>query len=262
LLSSCGLKRHKYDNPITKGHPAARQGLVRPRRSPMSSTAASKSRGSHCRTLINTYDTSEYLAKAKLAIADSWFREGGAHAWPRPSRVQGLHPVLPGHGKKPRKPRRRSADIHYKQMEKADRDPCMRCAPRTNAASCCCSSPTVSFAPRGATEAARHPGSAGRRRVSEPPRSITPRAVSRPPPTDTRAWPTSSRSFSQADESLWQLADSYQHMATASRNPQVSALTRDRQGLSAERARRCRPGQAEGNEPAGAGSRSRGLRPH
>src|SRR5271165_5694505 len=30
-------------------------------------------------TLINTYDTSEYLAKAKLAIADSWYREGGAH---------------------------------------------------------------------------------------------------------------------------------------------------------------------------------------
>ena len=30
-------------------------------------------------TLINTYDTSEFLAKAKLAIADSWYREGGSH---------------------------------------------------------------------------------------------------------------------------------------------------------------------------------------
>src|SRR5262249_6435197 len=29
-------------------------------------------------TLINTYDSSEYLAKAKLAIGDAWFREGGA----------------------------------------------------------------------------------------------------------------------------------------------------------------------------------------
>lgn len=28
-------------------------------------------------TLINTYSTSEYLAQAKLAIADSWYREGG-----------------------------------------------------------------------------------------------------------------------------------------------------------------------------------------
>jgi GWxTD domain-containing protein len=30
-------------------------------------------------TLINSYSNSEYLKKAKLAIADSWFREGGAH---------------------------------------------------------------------------------------------------------------------------------------------------------------------------------------
>jgi GWxTD domain-containing protein len=31
-------------------------------------------------TLINTYTTSEYLMLAKLAIADAWYREGGAHA--------------------------------------------------------------------------------------------------------------------------------------------------------------------------------------
>ena len=29
-------------------------------------------------TLTNTYATSEYLSPAKLAIADSWYREGGA----------------------------------------------------------------------------------------------------------------------------------------------------------------------------------------
>ena len=28
-------------------------------------------------TLVNTYSASEYLAQAKLAIADSWYREGG-----------------------------------------------------------------------------------------------------------------------------------------------------------------------------------------
>ena len=31
-------------------------------------------------TLINTYATSEYQAKAKLAIAVSWLRQGDAHA--------------------------------------------------------------------------------------------------------------------------------------------------------------------------------------
>jgi outer membrane protein assembly factor BamD len=30
-------------------------------------------------TLINTYTSSEYLPKAELAIAQSWFKEGGAH---------------------------------------------------------------------------------------------------------------------------------------------------------------------------------------
>ncbi len=29
-------------------------------------------------TLINTYDSSEYLSQAQLAIAQSWFKEGGA----------------------------------------------------------------------------------------------------------------------------------------------------------------------------------------
>ncbi len=28
-------------------------------------------------TLINTYDSSEYLPKAQLAVAESWFKEGG-----------------------------------------------------------------------------------------------------------------------------------------------------------------------------------------
>ena len=29
-------------------------------------------------TLINTYDTSEFIPPAKFALADSWYREGGA----------------------------------------------------------------------------------------------------------------------------------------------------------------------------------------
>lgn len=30
-------------------------------------------------TLINTYPDSEYIARAKLAVADSWYDEGGGH---------------------------------------------------------------------------------------------------------------------------------------------------------------------------------------
>ena len=42
-----------------------------------SSTGATTSRRLTLQTLINTYPDSEYLAKAKLAIADSYYKEGG-----------------------------------------------------------------------------------------------------------------------------------------------------------------------------------------
>src|SRR6202451_2601448 len=32
-------------------------------------------------TLINTYPDSEFIARAKLAVADSWYAEGGSTAW-------------------------------------------------------------------------------------------------------------------------------------------------------------------------------------
>src|SRR5712692_6429499 len=32
-------------------------------------------------TLINTYPQSEYIARAKLAVCDSWYNEGGTAAW-------------------------------------------------------------------------------------------------------------------------------------------------------------------------------------
>ena len=51
-------------------------------------------------TLINTYPDSEYIAKAKLAIADSWYREGTSEGMAQAeARVQGLHHLLPKHGR-------------------------------------------------------------------------------------------------------------------------------------------------------------------
>jgi len=73
-------------------------------------------------TLINTYDTSEYLAKAKLAIADSWYREGGAHGLAQAEAEYKdfilFYPNMPEAAESQFK----VCDIHYKQMEKADRD--------------------------------------------------------------------------------------------------------------------------------------------
>jgi len=73
-------------------------------------------------TLINTYDTSEYLAKAKLAIADSWYREGGAHAWAQAEAEYKDFKLFYPTMEEAAESQEKVCLIHYKQMEKADRD--------------------------------------------------------------------------------------------------------------------------------------------
>src|SRR5271157_724107 len=80
MLVSCGLKRHKYDNPITKDTQQPDKVLYDTAIGDIEHSRYERARLT-LQTLMNTYDTSEYLAKAKLAIADSWFREGGAHGF-------------------------------------------------------------------------------------------------------------------------------------------------------------------------------------
>lgn len=73
-------------------------------------------------TLINTYPDSEYIARAKLAIGDSWYAEGGTAAMQQAEveykDFQTFFPNLPEASEAQLK----VANIHYKQMEKPDRD--------------------------------------------------------------------------------------------------------------------------------------------
>jgi len=73
-------------------------------------------------TLINTYDTSEYLAKAKLAIADSWFREGGSHGLAQAEAEYKDFILFYPNMEEAAESQFKICSIHYKQMEKADRD--------------------------------------------------------------------------------------------------------------------------------------------
>jgi len=73
-------------------------------------------------TLMNTYDSSEYMAKAKLAIADSWFREGGGNGFAQAeAEYKDFQLFYPGMEESPQA-QYRICDIHYKQMDKSDRD--------------------------------------------------------------------------------------------------------------------------------------------
>jgi len=73
-------------------------------------------------TLINTYPDSEYIARAKLAVADSWYSEGGSAAMAQAEieykDFETFFPNMPEAAEAQLK----IANIHYQQMEKPDRD--------------------------------------------------------------------------------------------------------------------------------------------
>ena len=73
-------------------------------------------------TLINTYDTSEYLAKAKLAIADSWFREGDAHGLAQAEIEYKDFILFYPNMEEAAESQSKICDIHIKQMVQPDRD--------------------------------------------------------------------------------------------------------------------------------------------
>src|ERR1700735_1476040 len=120
--SACGFKRKKYENPITKDTQQPDKLLY-----DKSIHDIEKGRYELARltlnTLINTYDTSEFLAKAKLAVADSWYREGGIHGMAQAEAEYKdfilFYPTM----EEAAESQEKICQIHYEQMEKSDRDP-------------------------------------------------------------------------------------------------------------------------------------------
>lgn len=73
-------------------------------------------------TLINTYPDSEYIARAKLAVGDAWYAEGGATGLAQAEieykDFETFFPNMPEAAEAQLK----VANIHYRQMAKPDRD--------------------------------------------------------------------------------------------------------------------------------------------
>jgi outer membrane protein assembly factor BamD len=120
--SSCGFKHAKYENPITKDTQQPDKVLY-----DKAIKDLEKGRYEIARltlnTLMNTYDSSEFMAKAKLAIADSWYREGGAGGMAQAEQEYKdfilFYPTM----EEAAESQFKIAMIHYKGMDKADRDP-------------------------------------------------------------------------------------------------------------------------------------------
>lgn len=73
-------------------------------------------------TLMNTYESSEYLAKAKLAIADSWYREGGAAGMAQAEAEYKDFILFYPNMEEAAQAQNRVCMIHYREMGKSDRD--------------------------------------------------------------------------------------------------------------------------------------------
>ncbi|MEZ5367101.1 MAG: outer membrane protein assembly factor BamD [Bryobacterales bacterium] len=73
-------------------------------------------------TLMNTYPDSEYMAKAKLAVADSWYREGTSHALAQAEAEYKDFITFYPSMEEAAESQKKVCDIHYEQMVKPDRD--------------------------------------------------------------------------------------------------------------------------------------------
>jgi outer membrane protein assembly factor BamD len=122
FAGGCGFHRKAYENPVTKNTEQPDKVLFDKAIADIEKTRYEVARLT-LNTLINTYDSSEYLAKAKLAIADSWMRQGGpegfAQAEAEYKDFQLFYPTM----EEAPEAQAKICEIHTRQMEKADRDP-------------------------------------------------------------------------------------------------------------------------------------------
>ena len=153
-------------------------------------------------------------------------------------------------------------NIHYKQMEKADRDPMHALRAEEECRQLLMQFPNSKFAPEAQQKLrniqevlARQANTASALFYHN--KGSFPAAANR-----LQGVVDQFPLYSQADEALWQLADSYHRMGDRFENQQADAVHQDRQGLSAEHPRGRRQGAAGSHEAAGSRGRSGGLCAH
>jgi outer membrane protein assembly factor BamD len=176
-------------------------------------------------TLINTYDTSEYLAKAKLAIADSWFREGGAHGLAQAEIEYKDFILFYPNMEEAAESQFKICNIHYKQMEKADRDSAQAQRAEDECRQVMVQFPNSKFVPQAQQELRNiqevladkefRTGDFYHHRGSFPAAANRLAYVADQYPL-----------YHGSDEALWELADSYRHMGDRFEAPEAEALAK------------------------------------
>src|SRR5450759_284298 len=224
LLGGCGIRRKKYNNPITKDTQQPDKVLFDKAINDIEHSRFEIAR-LLLQNLINTYDTSEYLAKAKLAIADAWFREGGSHGLAQAEAEYKdfilFYPAM----EEAAEAQEKVCDIHYKQMEKPDRDPMHALRAEQECKQLILQFPNSKFAPlaqqklRDIQEVLAD--SEFRVGTLYQKKGSFPAAANR-----FQAMVDQFPIYSKADEAPWQLAESYHRMGDRFEDRQVLAYQR------------------------------------
>src|SRR5580700_7183055 len=74
-------------------------------------------------TMLNTYPDSEYRMRAKLAVGDTWFKEGGTAALTQAEAEYKDFITFFTNAPEADEAQMKVGDIYYSEMEKPDRDP-------------------------------------------------------------------------------------------------------------------------------------------
>jgi outer membrane protein assembly factor BamD len=224
LLGSCGFRRKKYENPITKD-------TQQPDKVLFDKAIADVERGRYeiarltLNTLMNTYDQSEYLAKAKLAIADTWYREGGSHGLAQAEAEYKdfilFYPTM----EEAAEAQEKVCMIHFKQMEKPDRDNTHAIRAEEECRQLLTQFPNSKFAPQGQQilRNIQEVVAEGEFRVGAfyHTKGVLYSAANRLQGM-TDHFPL----YSKADEALWLLGDSYERMGPRFRDRSAEAYGR------------------------------------
>lgn len=227
ILLLCGFfpfRRKKYETPISKD-------TLQPDKVLFDRAIKNIEKGNYevarltLNTMINTYDTSEFLAKAKLAIADSWYREGGAHGLAQAEAEYKDFILFYPNMEESAESQYKVCQIHYKQMEKADRDNSQAQRAEDECRQVLTQFPNSKFA-RGAEQMLRNTqevladkeyraGDFYYRKGSYPASASRFLFL-------TQQYPL----YSAADNALWQMAEAYRKMGDRFETQESEALTK------------------------------------
>jgi outer membrane protein assembly factor BamD len=224
LLSSCGIKRHKYDNPIAKDTQQPDKVLFDAAISDIEHSRYERAR-LELQTMMNTYDSSEYLAKAKLAIADSWYREGGNNGMAQAEAEYKDFILFYPQMEEAAEAQEKICKMQYGQMDKSERDSMHALRAEDECRQLLVQFPNSKFAPeaqqilRNVQEVLADKefgvGQFYYKKGSMPSAANRLRGVAEQFPL-----------YSQADEALWDLADAYRRMGDRFENQQADAYSK------------------------------------